>query len=133
MGFLFFEPMMYYSIIERIIPFENSLSQTLLSDFNQSTKDPYHESICGSILLPLPTNSSSEIFSYLRHGKFDRFQRCLEMYHKEIIQMKNEHEQVNTFQLFFLYLFFYFLECITYFNYTCISLSMGTFITNAGM
>jgi hypothetical protein len=70
----------------------NSLQPiTLLSN------DPYHESICGSILLPLPTNSPSEIFSYLRHGKFDKFRRCLDVYHKEIIQIKNEHEQVNKY------------------------------------
>jgi hypothetical protein len=72
----------------------NSLQPTTLM-----SNDPYHESICGSILLPLPTNSPLEIFSYLRHGKFDQFRRCLDIYHKEIIQMKNEHGQVNIFFL----------------------------------
>ncbi len=75
----------------RIIPLENNLVQFPL----QSINDPYHQSICGSILLPLPTNSLVDIFAYLRHGKFDRFQRCLEIYYKEIIQMKNQFEQVK--------------------------------------
>jgi len=55
----------------------------------------YHESMCGSILLPLSTNNTREIFDILRHGNFDRFRRCLEVYYKEIIEMKNEIGQVR--------------------------------------
>ena len=57
----------------------------------------YHNSICGSILYSSPTNSPSEIFAYLSHGKFDAFHRCFDMYHKEIVQMRNERGQVNKY------------------------------------
>lgn len=67
----------------------NSLQTTIGTSYN-----PYHQSVCGSILLPLPSKLSSDIFTYLRHGKFDKFRQCLEVYHKEIIQMRNEYEQV---------------------------------------
>ena len=56
----------------------------------------YHESISGSILLPLPKNSSLEIFNYLRHANFDQFQRCFNVYHQELIHMRNEHGQVKS-------------------------------------
>jgi hypothetical protein len=55
---------------------------------------PYHNSMCGSILHSTPTNSSTEIFSYLRHGRFDAFRRSLDVYHQNIIQMRNEYGQV---------------------------------------
>ncbi|UJR21427.1 hypothetical protein I4U23_024513 [Adineta vaga] len=53
----------------------------------------YNKSVCGSILCPSPSNSTSDIFSYLRHAKFDAFRRSIDIFHKEIIQMKNEHDQ----------------------------------------
>lgn len=62
----------------------------------------YHESICGSILLPVPKKSASEIFAYLRHGKFDQFQRCFSVYHQELIQLKNEYGQVESKIVFLL-------------------------------
>ncbi|CAF2824680.1 unnamed protein product [Rotaria sp. Silwood2] len=60
-----------------------------------TSNDSYHKSICGSMLCHLPTNSPSEIFSYLLHGKFDVFRRSLDIHHKDIIQMKNEDEQTG--------------------------------------
>jgi hypothetical protein len=88
-------------ITERIMSSENNPMQLQPSDLNNLLQSiitkPYQESVCGSILLPLATNSPSEIFSYLRHGQFDKFRRCLDVYYKEIIQMKNEHGQVNKF------------------------------------
>ncbi|CAF3653798.1 unnamed protein product [Rotaria sordida] len=68
----------------------------LHSSFQSTLATPnnlYHNSVCGSILYCSPTNSSSQIFSYLLHGKFDVFRRSLDIYHKDIILMKNEHEQ----------------------------------------
>lgn len=67
-------------------------SNESISVTNPST---YHESVCGSILYCAPTNSTSEIFSYIHHGRFDAFRRSLEIYYKDIVQMKNEHGQVN--------------------------------------
>ncbi len=76
---------------------ENNFHSSQSSDFNQSTNNPYHESLCGSILLPLPTNCPSDVFAYLHHGQFNKFQRCLDVYHKEIIQIKNERGQVKLY------------------------------------
>lgn len=58
--------------------------------------DRYQESISGSILLPLATNSSLKIFDYLRHANFDQFQRCFNVYHQELIHMRNDRGQVKT-------------------------------------
>ena len=79
-------------------------SESQSSDLNSSLQpttitsyEPYQNSICGSILHPAPTNSPSEIFSYLRHGKLDALRRSLGVYPKDILQMKNEYGQVNIF------------------------------------
>jgi len=77
----------------------------LSSDINHSfpstntapISHPYHTSICGSLLYSSPTNSPSDIFSFLRHGNFDAFRRSLDVYHHDIIRMRNEHGQVNLF------------------------------------
>ena len=58
--------------------------------------ESYHKSVCGLILHSSPTNCSSEIFSYLYHGNLDVFRRSLHLYHKDIIQLKNSHGQVNS-------------------------------------
>jgi hypothetical protein len=78
----------------------------LSSDINNSIQSnptpisyPYHTSICGSLLYSAPSNSPSDIFSYLRHNNFDAFRRSLDVYHNDIIQMRNEHGQVNQFYL----------------------------------
>jgi hypothetical protein len=84
--------------------FKSSDLDNLIQTTALTSYESYHKSVCGSILLPLPTNSPSEIFSYLRHGQFDKFRRCLDVYHKEIIQMKNEHGQVNIFSLINFYI-----------------------------
>lgn len=68
----------------------------------EEKKNRYHESTCGSILLPLPKRSALEVFTYLRHGQFDRFQRCFSVYHQELIHLKNEHGQVEIQRLIFL-------------------------------
>ncbi len=103
----------HYSIIKLRMSFEDNLVKSQSSDLNNSMQptsitasNSYHESACGAILLPLPRNSPSEIFSYLRHRRFDQFRRCLDVYHKEIIQMKNEHGQVNLL-LSFIFIFLY--------------------------
>jgi hypothetical protein len=96
----------FYYITEPIMSNEKTFAQLQPSDPNDSFQvtpgpaasyEPYHKSVCGSILHSLPTNASSEIFSYLRHGKFDAFRRSFDIYYKDIIQMKNEREQVNTY------------------------------------
>lgn len=78
--------------------------QILSSDINNSFQTnptpiayPYHTSVCGSILYSSPTNSLPDIFSILRHGNFDAFRRSLDVYHRDIIRMRNEHGQVNLF------------------------------------
>lgn len=53
----------------------------------------YHQSVCGSILLPLPTKNTQDIFDILRHANFDRFRRCLDVYYKDIMTMRNEFGQ----------------------------------------
>ncbi|CAF0822556.1 unnamed protein product [Rotaria sp. Silwood1] len=58
-----------------------------------STSYPYHTSVCGSLLYTAPTNTSSDIFSLLRHCNFDAFRRSLDIYYNDIIQMKNDHGQ----------------------------------------
>ncbi|CAF0979153.1 unnamed protein product [Rotaria sp. Silwood1] len=73
--------------------FQSADPSNLLQSTSTTTYDLYHKSICGSILYCSPTNSPSEIFSYLLHGKFDAFRRSLDVYHKDIIQIKNEYEQ----------------------------------------
>ena len=60
-----------------------------------STSQPYHTSACGALLYTSPTNLPSDIFSFLRHANFTAFQRSLEIYHKDIIRMRNEHGQVR--------------------------------------
>jgi hypothetical protein len=82
----------------------DEINSSQSSDLNQSLQstsitsyEPYHKSVCGFILHPASTNSPSEIFSYLRHGKLDAFRRSLNVYHKDILQMKNEYGQVNRF------------------------------------
>jgi hypothetical protein len=80
-----------------------SLADAILSsDINNSIQAPtitntypYHTSICGSLLYSSPTNSPSEIFSYLRHANFIAFRRSLDVYHNDIIRMRNDHEQVS--------------------------------------
>ncbi|CAM2702740.1 unnamed protein product [Rotaria socialis] len=66
-------------------------------DSSPSTSIPpselYHTSACGSILHSLPTKVPSEIFAYLQHGKLDAFRRSLDIYYKDIVQIKNENEQ----------------------------------------
>ena len=76
--------------------------QILSSDINDiiqaspvPTTYPYHTSACGSILYSNPTKSAEEIFSLLRHADFDAFRRSLDVYHQDIIRIKNNHEQVN--------------------------------------
>lgn len=76
--------------------------QILSSDINNSlqinpipTSRLYHTSACGSILYSTPTNNASEIFSFLRHGNFEAFRRSFEVYYQDIIQMRNQHGQVN--------------------------------------
>ncbi|CAF2103310.1 unnamed protein product [Rotaria magnacalcarata] len=54
---------------------------------------PYHTSVCGSLLYTAPTNTPSDIFSYLRHGNFEAFRRSLDIYHNNIIKIKNDHGQ----------------------------------------
>jgi hypothetical protein len=66
--------------------------------------DPYHQSVCGSILHSTPTNSPAEIFSYLQHGNFDAFHRSIDVYHKDIVQMRNNAGQVNTYTYLFDYI-----------------------------
>ncbi|CAF1027658.1 unnamed protein product [Adineta steineri] len=69
------------------------------SDLNDnqptSTKSAelYHTSICGSVLHPMATKCPAEIFSLLRHGKLDVFRQSVDVYHQDIIKMKNEHGQ----------------------------------------
>ncbi|CAF0826668.1 unnamed protein product [Adineta ricciae] len=74
----------------------------LSSDFNYPTQpqttsnsntQAYHLSVCGSILYSPPTNSPSDIFTFLRHGNFDAFRRSLDIYHNDIIRMRNDHGQ----------------------------------------
>ncbi|CAF0841104.1 unnamed protein product [Adineta steineri] len=64
-----------------------------MTDTDLQSSDLYHTSICGSILLPTATKCPSEIFSLLRHGKFDAFRQSMNIYHQDIIQMKNEYGQ----------------------------------------
>jgi hypothetical protein len=58
---------------------------------------PYHNSACGFILYSAPTNSSTDIFSFVRHGHLDALRRSLEVYPNDIIRMRNDHGQVNIY------------------------------------
>ena len=78
-------------------------SKILSSDINNliqaaqtQVTHAYHTSICGSILHSAPSNSSADIFSYLRHSNFDAFRRSLDIHHSDIIGMRNEQEQVES-------------------------------------
>ncbi|CAF0860417.1 unnamed protein product [Adineta steineri] len=81
--------------------YEMSVDDKILSsDLNNliqattiSNTNAYHMSICGSILHPMPTNSPSDIFSFLRHSNFTALRRSLDVYHNDIIQMRNDHGQ----------------------------------------
>lgn len=93
---------------------DNNSSQCQSSDPNNSIQstsiksfEPYHKSISGSILHPAATNSSREIFSYLRHGNLDAFRRSLAVYHKDIFQIRNEHGQVNIELIHLIFIFIY--------------------------
>lgn len=55
----------------------------------------YHLTVCGSLLYSPPSNSPAEIFAYLRHSRFDAFRRSLDVYHAEIIHMRNGQGQVS--------------------------------------
>ena len=109
-------------------------SKILSSDINDliqaapvQVTHAYHTSICGSILHSAPSNSSADIFSYLRHANFDAFRRSLDLHHNDIIRMRNEHEQVgssstsstndarNSA-----------VDCPTYLGHPRLSLSLGT-------
>ena len=98
----------YISVLEKPIlsvDISMSLADAILSsDINNSIQAPpitntlpYHTSVCGALLYSTPTNSPSEIFSYLRHGNFNAFRRSLEVYHNDIIRMRNDQGQVNKF------------------------------------
>ena len=80
------------SVDERIL---SANINNLIQSTTTSTSQPYHTSVCGSLLFSTPTNSSSDIFSYLRHGNFDAFRRSLDVYYNEIIRMRNEYGQVK--------------------------------------
>ncbi|CAF1532672.1 unnamed protein product [Adineta steineri] len=81
--------------------YEMSVDDKILSsDLNNliqattiSNTNVYHMSICGSIIHPMPTNSPSDIFSFLRHSNFTALRRSLDVYHNDIIQMRNDHGQ----------------------------------------
>ena len=107
--------------VERIMAYDNNSSQiqpSSVTNLIQPTfipaSEPYHKSICGSILHSTPTNSPSEIFSYLRHGTFDAFRRSIDVYHKEIIQMKNDHGQVRIFYFIISYIFLFIIDRLYY-------------------
>ncbi|CAF1366538.1 unnamed protein product [Adineta ricciae] len=70
-----------------------SQSFNLNNLIRSSPTESYDKSVCGSLLYSIPSNSSTEIFAYLRHSRFDAFHRSMDIHHKEIILMKNEHEQ----------------------------------------
>lgn len=72
----------------------------LASDINdmiqvnsRPTTNTYHDSVSGSILYSIPTNSPDEIFSYIRHNDFQAFRRSLDVYHQDIIALRNERQQ----------------------------------------
>lgn len=93
--------------LDDIVDHQMSVDEKILSsDFNypvqpqttsNSNTQAYHLSVCGSILYSPPTNSPSDIFTFLRHGNFDAFRRSLDIYHNDIIRMRNDHGQVCKF------------------------------------
>lgn len=75
-------------------------SSSLLTDSIHETavipsNTPYHTSACGSILHSIPTNNCQTIFSYLLHGNFEAFRQSIDVFHRDIIKMRNEQEQVE--------------------------------------
>ena len=93
-----------YIWLDGILDHQMSVDEKILSsDFNYPTQpqttsnsntQAYHLSVSGSILYSPPTNSPSDIFTFLRHGNFDAFRRSLDIYHNDIIRMRNDHGQV---------------------------------------
>ncbi|UJR27993.1 hypothetical protein I4U23_009251 [Adineta vaga] len=83
----------HMSVADRILSSDvNHLIQATTTTNNPNTQ-VYHQSVCGSILYSPPTNVPSDIFSMLRHGNFDAFRRSLDIYHNDIIRMRNDHGQ----------------------------------------
>ncbi|CAF1018440.1 unnamed protein product [Adineta steineri] len=86
-------------ISERTMTDNINLCDLQASDLNDNqppsikSGEPYHTSTSGSIILPMATKCPAEIFSLLRHGKLDVFRQSVDVYHQDIIKMKNEHGQ----------------------------------------
>lgn len=79
-------------------------SRILASDINDMiqvnpppTTNTYHDSVCGSILYSVPSKSPEDVFSDLRHNNFDGFRRSFDVYHQDIIAMRNDRGQVGDF------------------------------------
>ena len=66
-----------------------------IQSMTTSISQHYHSSVCGALLHTSPTNLPSDIFSFLRHANFIGFQSSLDIYHRDIIQMRNDHGQVG--------------------------------------
>lgn len=81
------------SLDEKIL--SSDIDNSIQATTSATPSFPYHTSVCGSILYTAPTNTPSDIFSFLRHGNFDAFRRSIDIYHNDIIKMTNEHGQVN--------------------------------------
>lgn len=80
---------------------ETSLdSRILASDINDMiqvnshhTTNTFHDSVCGSILYSVPSQSPEEIFSYLRHNNLDGLKRSFDVNHREIVNMRNNRNE----------------------------------------
>lgn len=81
----------------------DQLSQSLLSESTNrlqqmpaTISEPYQNSLCGAILHCTPTKCPSAIFNYIRHHNFSALHRSLDVYHQDIIRIRNDNEQVSS-------------------------------------
>lgn len=118
------------SVDDKILSSDISSSFPLTSTSNSF---PYHTSKCGSILYSSPSNSPADIFKYLRHNDFEAFRRSLDVYHNEIIRMKNEYGQVRDISKKNTRIYGIFLDSIACLSYSCLSIPMDAFDDDAGM
>ena len=80
----------------------DQLSQSLLSESTNrlqqipaTISDGYQNSLCGAILHCTPTKCPSAIFNYIRHHNFQALHRSVDVYHQDIIRIRNDDEQVS--------------------------------------
>ena len=119
---------------------DNQPSQSLLSDdtnrlhrISTTISDPYQNSLCGAILNCIPTKAPSAIFTYIRHSNFQALHRSLDVYHQEIVRIRNDNGQVSSSLPvdFLIYAFYFSVERPASSNDLHVSLQMGPFADDA--